>query len=117
MDSTLAAGIVGGVCAIGGSVVSHILLFIFERKKLREDKRAVALEHALVFCEKCKLGETRRLADGDYYRFITVLALLESDLRREIIDVYNDSIRQDATPEELRTRASSLQERIATQLT
>ena len=116
MDSTLAAGIVGGVCAIAGSVVSHVLLFTFERWKVRADKRAVALEHVLVFCEKCKIGEARRLSDDDYYRLITVLASLEKDLRRKVIDIYQDSIHESVDASVVHARASALQETIAEEI-
>jgi hypothetical protein len=116
MDSTLAAGIVGGACAIAGSIVSHVLLFLFERRKLRDDRRMVALEYSLIFCEKCKLGQSRRLADEDYYHLVKTLALLDSDLRRDIIGIYQDCTGGNAPLQEIMKRASALQEVVANQM-
>lgn len=103
MDSTLAAGIVGGACAIIGSAVSHILLHYFDRKKDIEARRRVSLEFALVFLEKCKTGAVLNLSEDDYYELIRNLASLERPLRSSVIEVYQYA----------KTHSLSIEERIA----
>jgi hypothetical protein len=116
MDSTLAAAVVGGACAIGGSLVSQLVLFAVERRKVRAERRSVALEFALVFLERCKLGDVRHVKDEEYYRLITSLACLPRDIRTKVIRVYQAARSSPQPTTELITSASDLQESIATHL-
>lgn len=116
MDSTLAAGIIGGSCAIAGSVVSHLLVHICDRRKDAEIRRRISLEFAVVFLEKCKTGIARDLSDADYYSLIRTLACLDPATRREVIDVYQDAKIANSTSDDLLSRASAIQARLANKL-
>lgn len=116
MDNEILIGLITAIAAIMGSIISHVMLFRYEVRKMKIDRKLELYEDSIVVLERIKIGYRIEHESEEYLTLLKLLSRFNSEKGHRLLNIIRLGSNFNENKEEIVKTASELQSYISKEL-